>query len=269
MARARRQRCLNGVQEVEQAVLECPWPLSRSTAREYRQVRGILFDLDGTLLDIDLTSFLARYFEALAGVISPLVGDATRVDHAMRAVGTATDAMMRPHPGQTNREVFNVEFERCTAIRLDDHEDVFDRFYAEEFPKLGDGYGPMPGAVRAIEAARELGLKVALATNPIFPRAAVDHRVTWAGLDGASFEAVTSYEWMYACKPYGAYFRQTAEALGLDPSECLMVGDDPALDLPAADTGMRTYYVGCSRDTSATYQGGLDDLADLLPRLAR
>lgn len=231
-------------------------------------MRGILFDLDGTLLDIDLRTFLARYFDALSGAIGSLAWDATRLADPMQAVGSATDAMMRPHPGSTNREVFNAEFERMTSVDLAEHQDVFDRFYAEEFPRLGDGYGPMPGARAAVQTALELGLKVAVATNPIFPRAAIEHRIAWAGLGDVEFAAVTSYEWMRACKPHGAYFRQTADALGLDPAMCLMVGDDPALDLPAADTGMRTYFVGAARGTSADYQGDLEELALLLPRLA-
>ena len=230
-------------------------------------MRGILFDLDGTLLDIDLRTFLARYFDALSGALGRLANADAGLDGAMRAVDSATQAMMRPHPGQTNREVFNAEFERITSIRLDDHWDVFERFYAEEFPGLGEGYGPMSGALRAVETALGLGLKVAVATNPIFPRAAVEHRIAWAGLEAVDFAAVTSYEWMYACKPYGAYYRQTAEAIGLDPAECLMVGDDAALDLPAADVGMRTYYVGDAEDTSADYTGDLETLADLLPRM--
>ena len=28
-------------------------------------MRGVLFDLDGTLLDLDLGAFLSRYFDAL------------------------------------------------------------------------------------------------------------------------------------------------------------------------------------------------------------
>ncbi len=231
-------------------------------------MRAVLFDLDGTLLDIDLRTFLGRYFDGLGRTLGSILDDDGDLETAMRAVNEATDAMMRPHPGLTNREVFNAEFCRLTSLDLDDHRDVFDRFYAEEFPSLGGGYGPMPGARAAMEAALALGLKVAVATNPIFPRAAIDHRIAWAGLDDVEVHAVTSYEWMYACKPHAEYFRQTAEALGVEPRECLMVGDDRALDLPAADTGMRTYYVGSAAGTSADFAGDLVELARLLPRLA-
>jgi HAD superfamily hydrolase (TIGR01549 family) len=118
-----------------------------------------------------------------------------------------------------------------------------------------------------VVAARNLGLRVAVATNPIFPRIAVDHRIAWAGLDGIDFDLVTTYEHMRACKPQADYFVQVADELDVDPAECLMVGDDPRLDMPAADVGMRTFYVGSGNRVAADYRGTLTDLAALLPRL--
>ncbi len=37
--------------------------------------------------------------------------------------------------------------------------------------------------------------------------------------------------------------------------------------MPAADIGMRTYYVGSDPKAVADYRGTLDELAELLPRL--
>lgn len=119
-----------------------------------------------------------------------------------------------------------------------------------------------------METALSLGLRVAVATNPIFPKAAVEHRIAWAGLDDLDLSIVTSYETMRACKPLPEYFTQTAEMVGADPTECLLVGDDRFLDMPAADTGMRTFYVGPDPIAVADYRGDLVDLAELLPHLA-
>ncbi len=119
-----------------------------------------------------------------------------------------------------------------------------------------------------MDAARAAGLKIALATNPIFPRQAVLHRMAWAGLDHTVFDTITSYEHMEACKPHPEYFRQTARDLGLDAHDCLMVGDDRSLDLAAADVGMQTYYVGGDPDAHADFHGDLESLARILPTLA-
>jgi FMN phosphatase YigB (HAD superfamily) len=185
----------------------------------------------------------------------------------MAALHSATGMMMEPHDGRTNREVFYEDLLARTGVDLNEHWPVYERFYARVFPTLGDTAGPARGARRAVATALELGLKVAIATNPIFPRAAIDHRLAWAGLADLPFDVVTTYEHMTACKPHAAYYLQTAEMLGLPPAECMMVGDDRSLDLPAADVGMRTFYVGPDPDSSADLCGDLDALADVLPRL--
>ncbi|MDP1125298.1 hypothetical protein Q5O12_27610, partial [Klebsiella pneumoniae] len=71
---------------------------------------------------------------------------------------------------------------------------VFDRFYAEDFPHLGKGIEPLPMARKVVEAAWSQGAKLVLATNPVFPRVAVDARLEWAGLADVPFALITSYE---------------------------------------------------------------------------
>jgi FMN phosphatase YigB (HAD superfamily) len=230
---------------------------------------AVLFDLDGTLLDIDLDSFLREYFAALGPVVAEVLGRANPRD-GLSAVIAGTEAMSLPHPGRTNREAFNERFRAMTQADLDLEQFAlpFERFYREVFPGLRRDFAPMPGARRAVESCLELGLKVAIATNPIFPRSAVDERLRWADLGDLEVHTVTTYENMHATKPHAAYFAETAMMLGVSPSSCVMVGDDRALDMPAADLGMRTFYVGGDSGAPADWRGSLDDFADLVPRLA-
>lgn len=230
-------------------------------------MRGVLFDLDGTLLDIDLDSFLRRYFGALSAVVTPLLASQKDDQGAMSAVMDSTNAMMRPHPGITNHDVFHDEYARLTGLDLREHWELFQRFYDERFAQLGDGYGAHAGARVALDAARACGLKIAIATNPIFPLKAVEHRLGWANLDASMADVVTAYESMHACKPQPDYFRETAAMLGLDPRDCLMVGDDSVLDMAAADIGMSTFYVGSAPGVNADYHGTLLDVTDLITRV--
>jgi FMN phosphatase YigB (HAD superfamily) len=229
-------------------------------------VRAILFDLDGTLLDLDLNAFLKHYFAAL-DTASARLAERCAPGLFMPPHHAAVGTMMEPHPGRTNRDVFYDDLLARTGVDLNEHWSTYERFYRDVFPTLGDTAGPARGARRAVTTALDLGLEVAIATNPIFPRAAVDHRLGWAGLGDLTFSVVTTYEGMVACKPHADYFRQTAELLGMSPQDCLMVGDDRALDMPAADVGMRTYYVGTDESALADMRGDLDELADLLPRI--
>lgn len=230
-------------------------------------MRAVLFDLDGTLLDLDLDAFLLRYFAALERAAAPLAQYVGSSGSFMAAMGEATRAMMKRHPGRTNQAVFYDEMLRRTGMDLADHWPVFEAFYRDVFPQLADTAGPAPGAQQAVATARALGLRIAIATNPIFPRVAVEQRLAWAGVSDADVDVVTTYEQMESCKPYPEYFLQTAALLGVAAQECMMVGDDPVLDLPARAVGMRTYYVGSRSDAIADHRGDLHRLADLLPDL--
>ncbi len=230
-------------------------------------MQAVLFDLDGTLLDIDMDRFLPRYFGALGPVLAAIcdTGEKRSID----AVIDATAAMMRPHPGQTNRTAFDARFREITGIDLAVHADVIDDFYSRVFPALGDGIGPRAAARESVVAAIGAGLRVVLATNPIFPAHAVEERMRWAGLDDVAFSLVTTYENMHACKPDPAYFAEIAAALDVDPAECLMVGDDTVLDMAAGSIGMRTFFVGESANGPVDYVGDLRDLIELMPVLGR
>lgn len=230
-------------------------------------IKAILFDLDGTLLDIDLEGFLRAYFGLLGPAIERF-SDLASAD-AIAAVMSGTEAMCGSHPGRTNRDVFNDAFHRACGIDLTEATavDALNTFYAVEFPTLRGSHGPRTGSADVIRAAVEAGVRIAVATNPIFPLDAVTERMRWAELEPDTFDLVTSYETSEACKPLPLYYRGIASSLQVQPSECLMVGDDPVLDLAAADVGMRTFYVGEGSPPTADWSGDLIDLAGLISRV--
>jgi FMN phosphatase YigB (HAD superfamily) len=222
-------------------------------------MRGALFDLDGTLLDVELREFLGRYFHALDEAVSPHFPGVDLIPSVL----AATDAMQRPHLGATNQETFVRAFSGRTGVDLNEHWPIFDAFYRDVFPALGVGYGPVDGAREAIAAARALGWKVAIATQPIFPRAAIEHRLAWAGLSDMEFDLVTSYESMGACKPDPMYFHQVCAGIGCAPADCLMVGDDPVTDMGARGIRIRTFFVGTG-SAQADGRGTMRDVPTLL-----
>ena len=252
-------------------VLRLPLPYGDSRKAASIVLNGVLFDLDGTLLDIDLDSFFREYFSALGPVLAEALGRDGDVRAGLDAVLEGTQAMSLPHPTSTNREVFNARFHELTGsdLDLDEYARPLERFYRNVFPSLRGSMGPMDGAREAVETALGLGLKVAIATNPIFPRSAIEERMRWAGVADLDVHLVTTYENMHAAKPSPAYFVETAELLGVEPAEALMVGDDRVLDMTAADVGMRTFYVGSGTAPGTDFSGMLGDLIGLLPRLTR
>jgi FMN phosphatase YigB (HAD superfamily) len=197
------------------------------------------------------------------------MGTGGDISDGLDALAISTSQMGRPHPKATNRDAFNARFEAETGtdLALAAHADALDRFYAEDFPALQGLNGPVAGGREAVQTALALGLRVAIATHPIFPRAAIEERMRWANVHDLPVHVVTSYETMHATKPDPSYYAETAALLGVRPRDAMMVGDDRQLDLAAADIGMRTFYVGNDAAAVSDWRGSLYDVAQLLPRL--
>lgn len=228
-----------------------------------------LFDLDGTLLPLDIEEFLPRYLQAVGLRMSEVTEPAEFIRHLM----FSTAAMMdNRDPGSTNREVFLADFERRLGKdRVQEWWPLIEAFYRHDFPLLGTAYRPDPAARRAVQAALARGDEVILATNPLFPEVAIYERMRWAGIGDLPFALVTSYENMHACKPHREYYQEILELRSLLPSQCTMVGNDVQEDVvPARSLGLATFLVeGLVIDRNgqrclADYSGSLVQLAEFI-----
>lgn len=206
-------------------------------------LRAVLFDLDDTLLGNSMDSFLPAYFGALTRHLDHLVPSKRLISELMRA----TEAMNANHrPGATNEEAFAAVFYPALEPDRATLERAFEQFYTEAFPKLRALTRRRPGARSLVEWAIEQGLQVVVATNPLFPRVAVEQRLAWAGVpvDEVDYALVTTYENMHATKSHVAYYKEILERLDRRPSQCLMVGDNWEKDIvPASSIGIRVYWV--------------------------
>lgn len=119
----------------------------------------------------------------------------------------------------------------------------FDEFYGKEFQAAKGLCGVNPSAAISVHTVKEMGLRVALATNPIFPAVATQSRIRWAGLESEDFELYTTYENIGYCKPNPDYYREIAKRLGVSPEGCLMVGNDVTEDMVASETGMQVFLL--------------------------
>ena len=112
-----------------------------------------------------------------------------------------------------------------------------------------------------------------LATNPVFPRAATANRIKWAGLQEDDFRLITTYEDCSYCKPNPLYFKAILDQFSLDPSECLMVGNDVEEDLAIRSLGVATFLVTDTMENKKNlvpeteYQGSLEELLHFIETL--
>lgn len=231
------------------------------------EIKYILFDLDGTLLPMDQEVFVKAYVKGLAAKMAPLGFEPQKVVDGLWA---GTGAMMKNVSGKRNDEIFWQVFCSIVGQNALNHMDTVDDFYANEFQQVRNVCGFTPKAAGVIRRAKELGYKVVLATNPLFPRAATESRVRWAGLRPEDFELITVYDNSYHCKPNPAYYEDVLSAIGAKGEECAMIGNDAKEDMIAETLGMKVFLLtDClinseNRDISKYPQGSFIELMEFM-----
>ncbi len=234
------------------------------------KITTVLFDLDGTLLPMDEKYFTKLYFAAMAKKLAPYGYEA---DSLVKAVWAGTKAMRLNDGSEKNEKKFWSAF--ASALGEDKLKDIplFEEFYRTDFVAAKESCGFNPLAKKAVDYIKFKGFKVALATNPIFPSIATEQRINWAGLKPSDFELFTTYENYSHCKPNPDYYKEVCDNLGVNPVNCLMVGNDATEDTAAEKLGMKVFLVtDClinqnDVDISAYPNGSFDDLMKFIDTL--
>ncbi|MCS7251570.1 MAG: HAD family hydrolase [Anaerolineae bacterium] len=204
-------------------------------------IRAVLFDLDGTLLNNDMERFMPIYLDRLQRFMAPYYPPEPFLSALFTAV---REAIYWPDSRRTVWKRFAEAFERETKRPMESWMPHFERFYMEVFPSLRVLTEPMVEAWWLIERARMRGLRIAIATNPVFPEIAIRQRLEWAGLGDISFDWITTMENMHFTKPWPAYYQEVAARLEVPPEACGMIGNDWRQDIqPAQQVGMQTFWV--------------------------
>ena len=231
----------------------------------------VLFDLDGTLLPMDQNHFIKAYFTALSKKISPL---GYEPDSLIKSIWVGIKAMTENDGVKTNEQIFWEAFVKVCGEKILDDYPAFEDFYQNHFDKeVRSSCGFNPEAAPAVRALKDLGLTVALATNPVFPTAATESRIRWAGLSPDEFEIYTTYENSHYTKPVLNYYKEIMEKLGVSAEECLMVGNDVGDDMVAKQLGMKVFLLtDClinknEEDISVYPSGGFSELLDYVNAL--
>ena len=224
-----------------------------------QQITTVLLDLDDTLLDSNMRQFIPAYVDLLAEALAQFAPPET----IKQQLYETTARLQADHkPGVTNYQAFFKAFLPHLAGTTKDILAAIDHFYRERYPSLQRFTSPRPAASQVVKHLIQAGCQVVIATNPLFPRTAIEQRMAWAGVLDFSFALVTHQENMHTSKPSPDYYQEILARLQLTPAECLMVGDDPKNDIePAQSLGIKTWWitdlVGSTSDISPDHQGSL------------
>ena len=233
-----------------------------SPAAPRGEYRAICFDLDGTLLPMDLDEFLACYYRALD---EHMAQAGVNVEEFNAALNAGIRVMMSHDFHESNSEAFWSHFFTQVDEGARDWQALFMDFYLNKFKNIGEDIKPNPAAAEAVAVLREKGYPLVLATMPLFPREAVAWRLAWADVDPEAFARITTYDNSRAVKPQSFYYAEQLTALGVNGSDVLMVGNNALEDLSFAKLGADTFLVtDCllnpeDMDISTTRHGTLED----------
>ena len=185
-----------------------------------RPVKAVIFDMDGLLIDSEVVYTEALLAEALArGLDMPLTLVKSMIGHAW--AGSAV--LLTEH--------FGPDFD------TDGYRDrVVDRFYA-----LNEaGVALKTGVLEMLDHLDVIGLPRAIATSG--RRVDVEHHLNGHSLM-PRFHAVLAHGDYARAKPHPDPYLKAAEALGVDPADCLALEDSHNGVRAAAAAGMMTVMI--------------------------
>lgn len=227
----------------------------------------ILFDLDGTLLPMNQDLFVKYYFGALAKKLAPYGYEPEKL---VGAIMKGIEAMVKNNGLTTNEEVFWNKFEDVYKKDARKDEVMFSDFYINEFVAAKSACDFNEKAQEVINILKGKGYRLILATNPIFPAIATKQRIKWAGLNEDDFELVTTYENSSFCKPNLKYYLEICSKINVNPSDCVMVGNDVNEDMIAEELGMKVFLLkDCllnknNKDINLYPNGSFDELIEFI-----
>lgn len=204
-------------------------------------LKAIFFDLDGTLLPFNEDDFIKLYFKLLAQKICPYGYEAKEL---MNHVWKGTYAMYANDGSKTNEQVFWDYFSSIYGQKVFKDKPYFDSFYTNEFKQVKQICNENNLAKPLINEIKQLGLKVILSTNPIFPYQGTLTRCGFVGLNEADFDYITAYENSCYSKPNPKYYLSLLEKFNLKADEVILFGNNTYEDgIAQYACGIKTYMI--------------------------
>jgi len=202
-------------------------------------LKAVLFDLDNTLIHFDEREFFEAYIPRISTVFSDMMPPETLITKLL----LSTQMLVNNNGQMSNAEYFMNSFSQGYEGYKEEIWKRFIKFYETEFDRFQALVSVTPGVREVFVKLKKMGVKLVIASNPIWPQIVQMKRLSWAGLGDWNFELVTHIENMSYCKPHIEYYLEVCKKINEKPEGCLMVGNDPVNDLVVAKIGMKTFLV--------------------------
>jgi FMN phosphatase YigB (HAD superfamily) len=225
----------------------------------------ILFDLDDTLLNLNMLEFIPAYFGGLGQAFSNLGSPQQIADQVKFAV----DKMVsNQDPSIGLHEIFSRHFYPPLGTTEGENAETLAKFYSKDYPKLQPVTKQVAGLFDLIDWCKLQDAQMAIATNPLFPETATYQRILWAGINLDDFEYFTTFDNFHFTKPNLSYYAECLGRLGWPEGHIVMVGDNLTHDLvPMESLGFPTFWINPPEESPARPYGELRDVKSWLAEI--
>jgi len=192
-------------------------------------IKGVLFDMDGVLVDSEpfICKAAIMMFKELGISVSP--------EDFQPFVGMGENRYIG---GVAEMHGINIDIEQVKARTYEIYKNI-----------VRGNLSPLPGAQAFITKCRNKGLKLALATSA--DRIKMEVNLKETGLSMDSFNAIITGLDVKKKKPFPEIYLKAADSLGLKPDNCLVVEDAVSGIEAGKEAGCRCLAVTSSFDAAA------------------
>jgi len=225
-------------------------------------IQAILFDIEGTLTNLDSVKFTQNYL----GILAPRFAHILSPDKfSKQLLKSMENVQKEPKPELTVMQAFFEDFSKATGQSVQILKPIFKEFYTSDFPALRCLVQPNPLGVKVVVNAIQQGFLTAIVTDPLMPLITIQEQVRWTGLTPEQFKVIATIDNYHYCKPHLGFFKEVAEKLGVRSQSCLLVSTN-INDMVCQELGMKTFLVGSpiESEVRTDYAGQLDDLSRLI-----
>jgi putative hydrolase of the HAD superfamily len=200
-------------------------------------VKAVIFDLDDTLFDhtASATNAIRAWVPTLGASYS-----AELVRHWFEIERRNFDGWLAgrlTHQGQRRGRL--LEFLPLIGQPVPGTDDELDEIFAGFLDFYRQSWSAFPDAEPALKVARSNGWRIGVLTNGSTPQQ--NAKLAAIGLAG-SVDVVSTSEGLGFSKPAVEAYHLTCDALGVEPADTLMIGDNFDLDVAGARAAGLTAY---------------------------
>lgn len=204
-------------------------------------IRAVLLDLDETLIANPDGAFAAAFVQLADDALAPRLG----VETLRPALRLMMQRLTAERTQITNNlQLIHETLAESTQQPVELVSAALQAFYSEDYPMLARWVSPVRDAQTLIDCLIDQQIAVVIATNPVYPPAAIQQRIAWGALDVRRAALITDASVMHFAKPDPAYYAEIIARLGVEPDEALVIGDHPTNDIAAAQqAGLHTLQI--------------------------